>query len=91
MTADGRAVPDAAWQAGADASEVLGPESGLFAALDPADFGVSTLAVLALIVPTGASPIRRGPRTPPTTSCSRRISLPGDSPMTCLQPAGAIR
>jgi polyhydroxyalkanoate synthase subunit PhaC len=36
-----------AWQAGADASEVLGPEGGLFAGVDPADFGISTLAVLA--------------------------------------------
>jgi polyhydroxyalkanoate synthase subunit PhaC len=46
MPASGRAAPDAAWQAAADASEVLGPETGLFAGLDPADFGVSTLAVL---------------------------------------------
>ena len=27
-----------AWQAGADASEVLGPEGGLFSRLDPAEF-----------------------------------------------------
>ncbi len=47
MPGGGRAVPEAAWQAAADASEVLGPESGLFADLDPADFGLSTLAVLA--------------------------------------------
>jgi len=47
MPAGGRAAPDPAWQAAADASEVLGPESGLFAGLDPADFGMSTLAVLA--------------------------------------------
>src|SRR5579859_2598654 len=36
-----------AWQAGADASEVLGPEGGLFAGVDPADFASSTLEVLA--------------------------------------------
>src|SRR5262249_11565605 len=38
---------DTAWQAGAAASEVLGPEGGLFARIDPADLGRSTLAVLA--------------------------------------------
>jgi polyhydroxyalkanoate synthase subunit PhaC len=38
---------DAAWRAAAGASEVLGPESGLFGGADPADFGISTLAVLA--------------------------------------------
>ena len=38
---------EAAWQAGLDASEVLGPESGLFAQLDPADFGRSVLSALA--------------------------------------------
>src|SRR5215469_15425154 len=37
---------EAAWQAGADASEVLGPEGGLFAQLDPAEFGRSVLSVL---------------------------------------------
>jgi polyhydroxyalkanoate synthase subunit PhaC len=36
-----------AWPPGADASEALGPESGLLARLDPADFGESLLAVLA--------------------------------------------
>jgi polyhydroxyalkanoate synthase len=40
---------DAAWRAAADASEVLGPESGLFAGVDPADFGVSIIAVLARV------------------------------------------
>ena len=35
-----------AWQVGADASEVLGPESGMFAQLDPVDFGSSMLSVL---------------------------------------------
>jgi polyhydroxyalkanoate synthase subunit PhaC len=39
--------PDTAWQAATDASEVLGPESGLFAGVDPADFGLATLAVLS--------------------------------------------
>ena len=34
-----------AWQVGADASEVLGPESGMFAQLDPVDFGSSMLSV----------------------------------------------
>src|SRR5216683_3641550 len=38
---------DAAWQAGVDASEVLGPESTLFARFDPGDFGLSVIAVLA--------------------------------------------
>ena len=38
---------DAAWQAGQDAIEVLAPESGLLARLDPAAFGASVLAVLA--------------------------------------------
>src|SRR5215469_15590453 len=38
---------DTAWQAGAAASEVLGPEGGLFAMADPADLGRSTLEVLA--------------------------------------------
>jgi polyhydroxyalkanoate synthase len=33
----------AAWQAGLDASEVLGPEGGLFARVDPADLGRSVL------------------------------------------------
>src|SRR6516165_6844869 len=33
-----------AWQAGAQAMEVLAPEMGLLARLDPADFGVSVLA-----------------------------------------------
>jgi polyhydroxyalkanoate synthase len=42
-----RGAPDQAWQPAADASDVLGPESGLFAAVDPADFGLSTVAVLA--------------------------------------------
>jgi polyhydroxyalkanoate synthase len=37
---------ETAWQAGADASEVLGPESGLFARVDSADFGRSVLSVL---------------------------------------------
>src|SRR5260221_12372452 len=37
---------EAAWQAGADAAEVLAPESGLIARLDPADFGESVLSVL---------------------------------------------
>ena len=36
-----------AWQVGADAAEALGPETGLFAQLDPADFGSSLLSVLA--------------------------------------------
>ena len=35
-----------AWQSGLDASEVLGPESGLFAQLDPAEFARSMLSVL---------------------------------------------
>ena len=35
-----------AWQVGADASEVLGPESGVFAQVDPVDFGSSVLSVL---------------------------------------------
>jgi len=43
----GRSAADPAWQAAADASEVLGPEGGLFAGVDPAEFGISTLAVLA--------------------------------------------
>ena len=37
---------ETAWQAGADASEVLGPEGGLFAQVDPAEFGRSVLSVL---------------------------------------------
>src|SRR5258708_3336174 len=37
---------EAAWQAGADAAEVLAPEGGLIARLDPADFGESVLSVL---------------------------------------------
>jgi polyhydroxyalkanoate synthase len=47
MPTGARGAPDPAWQAAADACEVLGPESGLFAGVDPADFGISTLAVLA--------------------------------------------
>jgi len=35
-----------AWQIGADASEVLGPESSVFAQVDPVDFGSSLLSVL---------------------------------------------
>jgi polyhydroxyalkanoate synthase len=38
---------EAAWQAGAEAADVLAPESGLIARLDPADFGESVLSVLA--------------------------------------------
>ncbi len=38
---------EAAWQAGADAVEAVAPETGLFARLDPADFGESVLSVLA--------------------------------------------
>ena len=34
------------WQTGAQASEALGPEMGLLARLDPADFGVSVLSAL---------------------------------------------
>jgi polyhydroxyalkanoate synthase subunit PhaC len=45
---------DTAWQAGAAATEALGPESSLFARVDPADFGASTLAVLAR---AGANPV----------------------------------
>ena len=37
---------ETAWQAGADASEVLGPESSVFAQVDPMDFGSSVLSVL---------------------------------------------
>ena len=37
---------DAAWRAGADASEALAPEADLLARLDPADFGESVLWVL---------------------------------------------
>jgi len=37
---------ETAWQAGADASEVLGPESSVFAQVDPVDFGSSVLSVL---------------------------------------------
>jgi len=37
---------ETAWQAGADASEVLAPESDVFARADPADFGKSVLSVL---------------------------------------------
>jgi polyhydroxyalkanoate synthase len=36
-----------AWQTGADAIEVLAPEGGLFARLDPADFSASMFTVLA--------------------------------------------
>jgi polyhydroxyalkanoate synthase len=36
-----------AWQTAAQASEVLAPEMGLLAELDPADFGTSLLAALA--------------------------------------------
>ena len=36
-----------AWQTGAQASEVLAPEMGLLAQLDPADFGTSLLAAFA--------------------------------------------
>jgi len=39
-------VQESSWQAGAQASEALGPEVGLLARLDPADFGVSVLAAL---------------------------------------------
>ena len=39
-------VREPAWQAGAQASEALGPEMGLLARLDPADFGASVLAAL---------------------------------------------
>jgi polyhydroxyalkanoate synthase subunit PhaC len=39
-------VRETAWQAGTDAIEVLGPEGGLFARADPADFGRSVLSVL---------------------------------------------
>ena len=35
-----------AWQVGVDASEVLGPESSVFAQVDPVDFGSSVLSVL---------------------------------------------
>lgn len=38
---------DAAWQVASDASEVLGPEAGLFARADPADLGRSALSALA--------------------------------------------
>ncbi len=38
---------EAAWQAGAEAADVLAPESGLIARLDPADFGESVFSVLA--------------------------------------------
>src|SRR5262249_21670767 len=38
---------EAAWQAATDASEVLAPETGLFAGVDTADFGRSVLSVLA--------------------------------------------
>ena len=38
---------ESAWQAGMDAAEALAPETGLFARLDPADFGESVLSVLA--------------------------------------------
>src|SRR5258708_14598463 len=37
---------EAAWQAGADGAEVLAPESGVCARLDPADFGESVLSGL---------------------------------------------
>jgi polyhydroxyalkanoate synthase len=37
---------EAAWQAGADAADVLAPESDLIARLDPADFGESVLSAL---------------------------------------------
>src|SRR5215468_5784300 len=37
---------ETAWQAGADASEVLGPEGSVFAQVDPMDFGSSVLSVL---------------------------------------------
>ena len=37
---------ESAWQAGMDAAEALAPETGLFARLDPADFGESVLSVL---------------------------------------------
>ena len=40
---------DAAWQAGKDACEVLAPEAGILARLDPADFGASVLSVLARV------------------------------------------
>ncbi len=36
-------VQEPAWQTGAQASEALGPEMGLLARLDPADFGTSLL------------------------------------------------
>src|SRR6516162_4548742 len=39
-------VREPAWQSGAQASEALGPEMGLLARLDPADFGASVLAAL---------------------------------------------
>src|SRR5262245_17788050 len=39
-------VREPAWQTGVQASEALGPEMGLLARLDPADFGVSVLAAL---------------------------------------------
>jgi polyhydroxyalkanoate synthase len=47
MSPQEAAPQEAAWQAGADAAEVLAPESGLIARLDPADFGESVLSVLA--------------------------------------------
>jgi polyhydroxyalkanoate synthase len=47
MSARETAGQEAAWQAGVDAAEALAPESGLFARLDPADFGKSVLSVLA--------------------------------------------
>ncbi len=47
MANGARGAAEPAWQAAADASEVLAPESGLFARVDPAEFGISTLAVLA--------------------------------------------
>ena len=49
---------ESAWQEGMDAAEALAPETGLFARLDPADFGGSLLS--------RARPRRRGarPRSP---------------------------
>ena len=38
---------EAAWQAATEASEVLAPETGLFAGVDTADFSRSVLSVLA--------------------------------------------
>ena len=69
---------ETAWQTAAQASEALGPETGLLGRLDPADFGASLLTALTR---AGSQPAEALPGLAAVRFCDGRGMAGGGRPL----------